>query len=117
MFALGRCRMRAPLWWARLRDDSPRYVIWREILGSDDVPLQSPGSFFADLGDPVAERSVECYALDWPSMRAEQKHRLALWVAERFGVSLNDALLDCDARGYPIRAADVTVAFSLRAFI
>lgn len=95
----------------------PRYSIWREILESDEVPLKSPGSFFTDLGGPVVEREVECYLLDWPAMKAAQKDRLALWVANRFGVSVGDALLECDARGYPIRAADVSVAFSLRAFI
>lgn len=109
--------MSAPLWWAHLRDDSPRYATWREILGDGDVPLKSPSSFFADLGDPVVEGDVECYVLDWAGMKPAQKQRLADFIAQKFGCSLNDALLEGDARSYPIRESDVIVAFSLRAFI
>ena len=43
------------LWWARLASDSPRYQEWREILGSDDVPLISPASGQAQLGEETDE--------------------------------------------------------------
>jgi hypothetical protein len=109
--------MSAPLWWAHLNSSSPRYATWREILGDRDVPLKSPGSFETDLGDPISERDVECYLLDWAGMKAAQKYKLAEFISQKFGCSLSDALTEGDERSYPIRAADVIVAFSLRAFI
>lgn len=48
------------LWSATLDPDSPRYAQWKEILGSEIVPLKSPSLFKTKLGDE--EDGV--YALD-----------------------------------------------------
>jgi hypothetical protein len=51
-------------------------------------------------------------------MKGIQKERLARWIADRFEISsLGNVLLYCDERGFPIRAEDVTVGFSMRAFL
>jgi hypothetical protein len=105
-----------PLWWCHLYEGSTRYATWFEILGSNDVPLKSPASFEAELGYPVTEKA-ECYELDIEGMKAAQKQRLAKWIAARFDTSIEEALEEIYTRGFTIRATDVIVAFSLRAFI
>lgn len=108
--------MPARLWWAHLYPQSPRYATWREILGSDNVPLQSPNSFKADLGFPIRE-TAECYALDLAAITEEQKNRLVDWCVQKFGGDRATIRADIERSGYPIREADVTVAFSMRAFM
>jgi hypothetical protein len=108
--------MPAQLWWAHLYPQSPRYATWRAILGSDNVPLKSPRSAKASLGFPVCE-TVECYEIDLAAMTAEQKDRLFDWCAGQFGEDRAAIRADLEREGFPIREADVIVAFSLRAFV
>lgn len=104
------------LWWAHLNPRSARYATWREILGSDDVPLKKPSAVRCDLGHPVAE-TVDCYELDLAVMTEEQKGRLVDWCAAKFGASAAEIRAEIERSGYPIREADVMVAFSMRAFM
>lgn len=101
------------LWWATLFSGSPRYTDWRRILGSDDVPLMSAGSGNATLGN----ESVEVYLLDLSQLSPEQFDRLVMFVANKFRATpaeMRDGIMQ---EGFPIRAADVTVAFDMRAFL
>jgi hypothetical protein len=103
-----------PLWAAHLNPNSPRYETWARILAGDEVPLVKPVASRANLGD---EKNVEVYVLDIQRLTADQRDRLVQWVAEKFGVppaAVNEQL---ESVGFPIREADVIVAFSMRAFL
>jgi hypothetical protein len=104
-----------PLWTAHLNPHSPRYKDWQRILGSDDVPLLDPKTYRANFGKEESE--VEIHKLDWQGMSVDQKDRLVAWVAQQFNVHRAEARAELNQRGFPIRAADVIVAFSLRAII
>lgn len=103
------------LWWASLDHSSPRYRDWYGILNDDRVPLLSPFSTHAQLGE---EKDVEVYGLDWQNLDGEQSDRLLNFIAHKFGVTQEEVAKDLDRDGlFPIRAADVTVFYSLRAFL
>lgn len=102
------------LWWARLSTTSPRYADWRKILDSEEVPLLSPGSHSAKLG----EETTEVYLLDWQSLDGEASERLLEFLANKFGVETKVIEADLDRDGhFPIRAEDVTISFDVRAFL
>lgn len=102
------------LWWAMLVSSSPRYAAWKEIFGCDAVPLKTPGSTRADLGE---EKNVEIYQLDFRAVTPEQKARLISWLSSKFVDPREEIEREIDREGFPIRAADVTVSFSMRAFL
>ena len=104
------------LWHASLDKTSPRYEQWKHILGQDDhVPLVRPFSTHADLGP---EKDVEIYLLDWQNLDEDQSNKLLEMLSEKFKASTETIAEELDADGYfPIRAADVFIAFDLRAFI
>lgn len=104
------------LWWAHLSQSSPRYQLWREVLESDDVPLQRPVSELAFLGDDT-KNAAEIYQLDLSKFTAQQLERLTQQIAKKFGVPESEVSAELAANGFPIRAEDVFVAFDLRAFI
>jgi hypothetical protein len=101
------------LWSASLNERSPRYADWRRILGSDDVPLESPHEGMAQLGGELDT----VYALDLKKLTPEQFSRLVDWIALQFQERPDHVRKDLTKEGFPIRAADVHVAFSLRAFL
>jgi hypothetical protein len=101
------------LFWATLVESSPRFAQWREVLGSTDVPIKSPISSFAELADG----RDDVYEIDLESLDQEQLTRLVDFVVKRFGADsdlVRSTILD---EGFPIRASDVIVAMSLRAFL
>lgn len=102
------------LYKAILNPQSPRYDDWVRILGQDAVPLKSPRSYVADLGE---EADVEVYALDVEALSVGQCARLVDWIAEKFGVAPQLAVQAINGLGFPVRAADVIVSFDLRAFV
>jgi len=102
------------LCWASLDKTSPRYADWFHILGTDRVPLRSPGSGQSKLG----EETAEVYLLDWPNLDEQQKSRLLSLLAKKFSADPKEIQADLDRDGhFPIRAADVYVCFDIRAFI
>lgn len=105
--------MARELWWASLNTSSPRYEDWRKVLGSDRVPLKSPGSGQTQFGEEVAE----VYMLDWPNLEELVKERLVHFLAHKFQAAKEEVRAELDAHGMPIRAADVTVCFDLRAIL
>jgi len=106
--------MARELWTATLDSSSPRYADWRKILGSDKVPLVSPASVQAKLGD----ETCEVYLLDWQGLNGVASQRLLKFLAAKFCVEMKVIEEDLDRDGhFPIRATDVFVSFSLAAFI
>lgn len=101
------------LWSATLNPHSPRYEQWKEILGSEIVPLKSPSSFKTKLGD----EEDEVYALDLSKFTEQAMDRLVLFVREKFGAPEDEVVEELRVHGFPIRDSDVIVAFSLRAFL
>lgn len=97
-------------WTGHLRPSSPRYDKWREILGTDEVPIVNPIPVMAILG--IEE--TEVYHLDLARLNSDQNSRLIDFVVERFGAQRDRVLAELLAVGFPIRAADVTVAIDLR---
>lgn len=102
------------LWEASLNKQSPRYADWLHILGTDRVTLLSPKTAKTQLG----EEACEVYLLDWQDMDEEQSRRLLDFLAKKFGVEASAIEKDLDATGhFPIREADVTIFYSMRAFL
>jgi len=102
------------LWWATLSTASERYQDWFMILGTNDVPITTPGSGKTDLGP---EKDVDVYLLDLAKLTAEQRSRLIDFIVARFNEPREVVERDLDQVGFPIRASDVLVAFDIRAFL
>lgn len=114
------------LWWATLNSSSPRYEIWRNILDGDEVPLKHPAAQRATLGVPIIERAVgtpameenvEVYVLNLYGLTKFQIERLVAFISEKFRTPTHEVEETIRREGFPIRADDVIVAFSLRAFL
>lgn len=101
-------------WDCHLLTSSPRYEKWREILGSDEAPIKSPALRMADFGDE--EKDVEVYELELSKLSADQRSRLIDFIVERFGEKRETVERELDSVGFPIRSADVVVAFDHRFF-
>jgi hypothetical protein len=105
--------MTRKLWSATLLSTSPRYQDWKQILGSDEVPITNPKPFATQLGPDLAD----VYTLDMDRLSRDQYSRLLDFVVERFGTKGREARQILDSDGFPIRAADVSVSYDLRAFL
>ena len=103
----------ARLYTATLVTDSPRYRDWNDILRSNEVPIESPKSAEVKLGSETAQ----VYKVDLDRLEKAQLERLVTWIADRFGCKRSAAFAELESNGFPIREADVTVSFDLRAFI
>ena len=101
------------LWSAHLVSSSPRYSKWNYILACEEVPLKSPQSYRTLING----NQTEVYDIDLSKLTGEQHARLVEWIASQFSVPVQDVARDLPSEGFPIRTEDVTVAFSLRAFI
>jgi len=102
------------LWSAILHPCGPRYETWKKVFGSDQVLLQSARTVKAELGD---EKDVEVYMLNLAAMTLQQRARLLGLIARNFGVPIYEVERQIAEKGFPIRAEDVIVSFSMRAFI
>lgn len=103
------------LWTAILNSQSPRHADWQAIFGSDLVPLVSPSRYSANFGNE--EFNVEIYKLDIAALDAGQRERLVNYVAAKFSVMPAEVERQLDNQGFPIREADVNVAFSYRGLL
>lgn len=103
--------MTARMWSATLNSSSPRYLDWKGILEWENVPL-------VDANPRQAEPIGEHYLLDVDQLTEDQKFRLISWVSKKFEAPASDVWAEIKkSHGYPIRAADVIVAFSMRSFM
>jgi hypothetical protein len=106
--------MSAELYSAILNPAGPNYGEWREILGTEKVPLKSAASVNAELGP---ERNVEVYFLNLPALTLPQRAALLARLAKKFNAPIYEVEKEIDSKGFPIRAADLIVSFSTRAFV
>lgn len=102
------------LWSATLNPDGPNYQTWRELLGSEHVALKSCRPIKATLG---MEKDVEVYLLDLRALTLGQRARLLNSIAQKFRAPIFEVEAEIARSGFPIRAADVIVAISVRAVI
>lgn len=102
------------LWWATLSHYSPRYAEWRQILGSDEVPLRDSAERAIRLG----EEETRGYLIGLEQLSMDQFARLIEHLADKFSAPPLDVIAELKSNGHmPIRAEDVTIAFSLKAVI
>lgn len=106
--------MSAEMWSAILNPSGPNYNTWHDILGGDKVPLKSSASVKAELG---LEKDVEVFMLDLAALPLGVRARLVGRIAATFGVPVYEFEAELKRSGFPIRAADVIVSFSTRAFM
>lgn len=106
--------MTVELYSAILRPGGPNYASWREILGTEKVPLKSAAPVKAELGP---ERNIEVYLLDLAALTLPQRAALLARLAKKFDAPIYEIEKEIEAKGFPIRAADVIVSFSTRAFV
>jgi hypothetical protein len=102
------------LWSAILNPAGPNYQTWREVLGSEKVPLKSSAPVTAELG---TEPNVEVYLLDIAALTLPQRARLLGFIAQKFGMPVFEVEATIAKTGFPIRAADVIVSIGLRAVL
>ena len=91
---------------ATIRADSERAEIWRNVFGSETVCIKS---FIPSVVSVPGIGKTTAYELDIKLLTAEQRRRLVVSLAERFGYSLTDIERDLDTIGCPILADDVVV--------
>ena len=102
------------LWNATLNPSSPRYIEWRKIFERDEIPLISPVAFAAVLGN---ERDT-VHLLNWHDIVGEESDRLLAYFAQKYKRPVDQIEKEFDDTGHiPIRASDVVIHYSLRAFI
>jgi hypothetical protein len=102
------------LWKATLNSSSPRYREWRKIFNSDDIPLIGPGTFSAKLGT----ETDFVHLLDWHQIVGEESDRMLEYFSKKFKTPIDQVEKEFDETGHvPIRASDVVVSYSLRAFL
>lgn len=99
---------------AILRPSTPHYETWLKVLDSNQVPLKSPQSVKADLGD---EKNVEVYLVNLAAMTLKQRARLLGFLSRKFGVPIYEVEKEIAEKGFPIRAEDVIVSISMRAIV
>jgi hypothetical protein len=102
------------LWRAVLNPSSPRYLEWRKVFDTDEVPLLSPFPIKANLNNEL----TMIHAIDWNLLDGETSNRLVAYIAQKFGVTeeVVQKQIEDDAH-FPIRAADVLVTMSPKSFI
>lgn len=102
------------LWHASLNPSSPRYLDWRKIFSSDEIPILSPFPVKATLG----EEQEMVYALDWQAMDGDTSIRLIAFIANKFSVTTHEVERQIEDDGvFPIRQSDVIVSYSMKSFI
>lgn len=86
-----------------------RVAEWREVLGTDIVPVRSPIPSRANL--PGHPRAM-IFELDLPLLTDDQRQRLIRHLANKFGLDESDVAAELDAQGVPILAEDCVVRHS-----
>ena len=105
--------MSVKLWRAILNPSGPNYERLKNIF-PDRVPLQSPTTVKAQLGD---EKDVSVYLLNFAGMTLTQRARLFGLIASGTGVPVSVVESIAAKDGFPIREADVILSYDMRAFV
>jgi hypothetical protein len=97
---------------AIIAKDSPRAARWREVFGTETIPLVSP---LAQRGMVLGMESARFYKLDVRRLSPEQRRRLVAYLTGRFRLSEAEVNESLDGEhGMPILADDVVVVMSPR---
>ena len=97
---------------AIIAKDSPRADRWREVFGSESVPLISP---VAVRGQVLGMESARFYKLDVRALSDDQRRRLEAYLCGRFRLSEAEVRASLESEhGMPILADDVVVVMSPR---
>lgn len=91
---------------ATIRADSERAEVWRKIMGSETVYIKS---FIPSAVSLPGVGETTAYQLDIALLTTEQRRRLVVHLAERFGYSPSNVERDLDTIGCPILADDIVV--------
>ena len=105
--------MSVELWHASLNPRGPNYERLKDIF-PDRVPLKSAKSINATLGE---ERGVPVYMLDLTALPLNRRSALLGLISQKFGVPVFEIEKVIAQEGFPIREADVIVAYDARAFV
>lgn len=106
--------MNSERFYAILNPSGPHYETWRKIFGEDAVPLQSAVVVKGEIGE---EKDVEVYKLNLHLMTLKQRAHLFGFISRTFGVSIDEVEAQVAEKSFPIRAVDVIVSISARAFL
>lgn len=88
---------------------------WREVVGRDRFPIQSPVPILAIL--PGFREPQECYLLDPSRLTPDELDRIARYVSTLQGGSPEEVRREILERGLPIRAVGTSVAIPLRVLL
>lgn len=102
------------LWTSTLNPQGPNHDFWIRILGTSSVPIMSPRWSLVNIR---AENNVQVYLLNLRGLTLSQRSRLVVTLAKDHGLSISEVESEIAKVGMPIRAADVIVSFSTRAFV
>lgn len=85
--------------------DPERAEKWRQVFGTDEVPIVSPIPHLANL--PGFDEPQIVYLLDLSAVAPEARARLVQQTAERFGLDTAVVDTELENEGMPILAVDV----------
>jgi hypothetical protein len=87
-----------------------RAAKWREVFGTDEVPITCPIPLSVGSFPQVGEKPY--YLMDLRAITPEQKERLIASIAFDFDLSIEEVRRDIDMVGVPILADDVIASSS-----
>lgn len=91
---------------ATLHGESDRVQTWREVFGTNSVPITSPVPHQAHAPGVTAGWF---YMIDLRCVMSEQRRRMVRYIAQKFAVPEAEVDATLDEVGCPILADDVTV--------
>lgn len=106
--------MSPELWSAILNPSGPNFERLKGIFACDRIPLQSPRSRKADLGE---EKGVSVYMLNLNALPLAARARVIDLVARKSGAPMRLVEEVMQREGFPIREADVIVSFDMRSVV
>lgn len=91
---------------AIIREGTPRYQEWIDVLGSNEMFLKSFMPTWASA--PGIEAGL-FFQMDLALLTAEQRERLIKHIATKFGVDQQEVAAKLDQVGCPVLDQDVTI--------
>lgn len=99
---------------ATILPSSPRAAVWREVFGSETVPILSPLPQTAQ----TPRGDAEFYRLDVARLSDEQRKRVVSHLCQKWQLRHEEVvrLVNDPDHGVPLLAADLVVPLDLRLF-
>lgn len=91
---------------ATIREGSPRYQEWLNVMGSNDIPLKLPIPGVTDL---PSRGESHVFAMDLAALTEEQRKRLIQHIAREFEIDEIEVASTLDEVGCPILDEDITI--------